>query len=133
MIEVHKYIADDGTEFANEDDCLDYERGLNVSKYNNQIIALDFLGKREPLHNTGNHVYLYIANKDAYDFYNDLCYEDNCIQLDTVSKSGFFYFDDSCDEWMNLDDWISQLMDYKRTIENVLDAIIAEGGEIEGE
>ena len=41
MIEVHKYIADDGTEFDNEDDCLDYERGLNVSKYNNQIIALE--------------------------------------------------------------------------------------------
>ena len=32
---------------------------------------------------------------------------------------------------MNLDDWISQLMGYKQTIENVLDAIIAEGGEIE--
>lgn len=131
MIEVRKYIADDGTEFDNEYDCLDYEKRLNSSKYDNKIVALDYNKKREPLFNVGNHVYLYIADKDAYDFYNDLCYEEECIQLDTVSKSGFFYFDTVDDEWRNLDDWISQLMDYKRILIDVLDAIIAEGGEIE--
>ena len=133
MIEVHKYIADDGTEFDDAYDCLDYEKEAKVLKYNSKIVALDYNGKREPLFKVENHVYLYIANKDAYDFYNDLCYEEDCIQLDTVSKNGFFYFDTTDDEWRNLDDWISQLMIYKRTIENVLDTIIAEGGEIEGE
>jgi hypothetical protein len=27
MKEITKYIADDGTEFDDEDECLDYERG----------------------------------------------------------------------------------------------------------
>ena len=32
MTEITKYIADDGKEFEDEDECLDYERGIKILK-----------------------------------------------------------------------------------------------------
>lgn len=37
MIECVCYIADDGTTFKDEDDCIDYERGLMLKKYEHDI------------------------------------------------------------------------------------------------
>lgn len=37
MIERVSYIADDGTTFEDEDECIDYERGLMLKKYEHDI------------------------------------------------------------------------------------------------
>ena len=37
MIERVSYIADDGTAFEDEDECIDYERGLMLKKYEHDI------------------------------------------------------------------------------------------------
>lgn len=41
MIERVSYIADDGTTFEDEDECIDYERGLMLKKYEHDIHMWD--------------------------------------------------------------------------------------------
>lgn len=41
MIERVSYIADDGTAFEDEDECIDYERGLMLKKYEHDIRMWD--------------------------------------------------------------------------------------------
>lgn len=41
MIECVCYIADDGTAFEDEDECIDYERGLMLKKYEHDIHMWD--------------------------------------------------------------------------------------------
>ncbi len=132
MIEIHKYIADDGTEFDNEYDCVIYERNLAAKAFNNKIVALSASGKRMNLiSDLEYHAYLYIANEEAYEFYNELCEDHNCNYLDTYTHYGFFYYDTSQEEWINIDNWIDALIEYKNMILEALDTIMANGEEIE--
>ena len=41
MIERVSYIADDGTVFEDEDECIDYERGFMLKKYEHDIHMWD--------------------------------------------------------------------------------------------
>ena len=41
MIECVCYVADDGTTFKDEDECLGYERGLTLKKYEHDIHMWD--------------------------------------------------------------------------------------------
>ena len=130
MIEVHKYIADDGTEFDNEYDCLEYERDQSTQEFKSRIVALDDLGNRRAITDISSHLYLYIADEEAYDFYNRLC-DAEYIKLDTETKHGFFYFDCPMDEWVNLVDWVDTILGHKDVIVKAIDKIVASGEKIE--
>ena len=131
MIEVHKFIADDGTEFDNEYDCLEYERDKSTNEFKNRIVALDEWGKRRAITDIASHLYLYIADEEAYNFYNHLCEDDSYITLNTETKYGFFYFDGNMDEWMNLVDWVDTILGHKDIIVKAINEIVANGEEIE--
>jgi hypothetical protein len=131
MIEIHKFIADDGTEFSNEYDCLEYERNQSTQEFKNRIVALNEWGKRSAITDIASHLYLYIADEEAYNFYNHLCEDNSYITLDTETKYGFFYFDGDMDEWMNLVDWVDSILGHKDIIVKAIDEIVASGEKIE--
>ena len=41
MIEITKYVADDGTEFEDEFECMDYESKLSLTYHKNDFILFD--------------------------------------------------------------------------------------------
>ena len=41
MTELHLYVADDGTEFENEEDCLRHEAGCRAFELKGQVVLLD--------------------------------------------------------------------------------------------
>lgn len=131
MIEIHKFIADDGTEFSNEYDCLEYEKNQSVLGFKNRIVALNEWGKRSAITDIASHLYLYIADEEAYNFYNNLCEDNSYITIDAETKHGFFYFDSAMDEWMNLVDWMNTIVGHKDIIVKAIDEIVANGEEIE--
>jgi hypothetical protein len=52
MQEVIKYVADDGTEFEDEDECLDYERKTLLADFSNKgLRAFDCNKKELPVEN----------------------------------------------------------------------------------
>ena len=55
MIERVSYIADDGTAFEDEDECLEYERTLMLKKYEHDIHMWD--SEFQPIPITDSHHY----------------------------------------------------------------------------
>lgn len=47
MQEVIKYIAEDGTEFEDEDECLDYEKGMLLTDFSNRGLRAFGCNKNE--------------------------------------------------------------------------------------
>lgn len=41
MREIHLYVADDGTEFEDEEECLRYETGCKAQELKGQVVLLD--------------------------------------------------------------------------------------------
>lgn len=87
MIERVSYVADDGTAFEDEDECIDYERGLMLKKYEHDIHMWDSaaeavevmdnwfesMGYSSPL--DGHVDYNYAAGRHYYYQDNDCWYE----------------------------------------------------------
>ena len=114
MKEITKYIADDGKEFEDEDECLDYERGLKIHKvygfraYDRQgkeIFPKNYVSDMDDF--TYDAHYIKVDNVKGWEEFEELCnYEFDTYfydGLDEISQTGLYFKDDDHDFWTNWD------------------------------
>lgn len=125
MQEVIKYVADDGTEFEEEDECLDYERktllanfsyrGLRAFNGNKQELSVENYTEIESLLDIS--WFLIIPNKIKDEFaealqeevgHNSFSY---CID-DSEDDENLFYWDDQEDCWKNYKYELAKLLEF---------------------
>ena len=114
MTEITKYIADDGVEFDDEDECLDYERGIKILKvygfkaYNRQgkeIFPKNYVKNMDDF--KYDVYYLKIENIKGWEEFEELCREEFGSYfydgLDEISEKGLYFKDDDHDYWVSWD------------------------------
>ena len=114
MTEVTKYIADDGKEFDDEDECLDYERGIKIHKgygfkaydlQGKEIFPKDYVRDMDDF--TYDVHYIRVDNVKGWEEFEELCnYEFDTYFYDglgSISQTGLYFKDDDHDCWTNWD------------------------------
>ena len=114
MTEKIIYVAIDGAEFDNEQECVEYENSLRMNSLSKTTL---FLNEQFEIMNIQTLdpeqvFYIYIDNDDdkkAIDEYftNHWCSspfsEDYCQNVDLSKYSEWFYFDTNVDEWKHFE------------------------------
>lgn len=109
MRELHLYIADDGTEFEDEQECLDYETTQSAKNLKGKVVLLDAQFKPIPLDNLGDWdrtFFIFVKDISAlhelravWDWdLTGMCIPD-CLMGDTA---GLFAYDEDYDTWYHL-------------------------------
>ena len=116
MTEYTTYIAFDGEEFDDEDDCLAYERQLKADTYKNKIFFFNEKGKPVPLdvEDLDDVYFVNIKTEDATQWFVDRCHDSGSTHpwsYDSKRKeefplTGFFWFDTNGDYWRH---WQSEM------------------------
>lgn len=73
---ITKYVADDGTVFSTEWECLDYEEQEKDKLYNNTVFLFNQCGERIPLHSNFEEVYIIYTTTDEATQYLSEKYSD---------------------------------------------------------
>lgn len=117
MIERVSYIADDGTAFEDEDECLEYEHGLILKKYEHDIHMWD--NEFQPIPITDSKAldkvyYLTCDTAEAVEVMNDwfeyLCYSSPFEGDKSFAEmAGRHYYWQDNDEWYEADDLIEKV------------------------
>lgn len=124
MTEITKYIADDGTEFEDEDECLDYERtstmkaikgvkffsedGKEITNYSSLEDLLDLS------------YFIKITDKDDFDKFEELLYDElGCSYWadgwDSLKgEKGLFFYDEDRDSWISWEAEYDKLREIRR-------------------
>ena len=109
MTELHLYIADDGTEFEDEEECLRHEAGCRVFELKGRVVLLDenFL----PLFLTDlsqweNARFIYAKDIQALRDLSDV-WDWDLVGVSPPhflfeDKAGLFSFDEDQDEWYHM-------------------------------
>ena len=101
------YVANDGKEFENEDDCRKYESRdvFAFDDYGKQIDVLDDQALME------ESIYLIFKSKEALDYYNKLSDESGCCRIDekTFNKFPLYVYYDCNGEWKYIKDRAEEL------------------------
>lgn len=116
MIECVCYIADDGTTFKDEDECRDYERMLELKKYERNIHMWDSSFQPIPVSDPDAIDKVYYLTCDTADavevmnaWFDDMGYSnpfegDECF--DALAGRHYYYQDN--DDWYEADDLIEK-------------------------
>ena len=117
MIERVSYIADDGTAFEDEDECLEYERGLMLKKYEHDIHMWD--NEFQPIPITDSKAldkvyYLTCDTAEAVEVMNDwfehMCYSSPFEGGNSFAEmAGCHYYWQDNGEWYEADDLIEKV------------------------
>lgn len=109
MREVHLYVADDGTEFEDEQECMAYEAGQNAKMLKRQVVLLAENFQPIPLDNLSeweNAWYIFVkdlpalhALRNAWDWDLTGLYPPDFLNGDTA---GLFAYDGDDDEWYHV-------------------------------
>ena len=124
MKEITKYIADDGTEFEDEDECLYYERtekmksikGVKFFFENGKEIS-DYENLEDMLDRT---YFIRITDKEDFDKFEEMLYEEigSYYWADgwrgLKGEIGLFFYDEDLDRWMNWDEQYDKLIEIRR-------------------
>lgn len=124
MKEITKYIADDGTEFEDEDECLDYERtekmktikGVKFFFENGKEIS-DYENFEDLLDRT---FFIRITDKDDFDKFEEMLYNEISYYYgtdgwrDLENEIGLFFYDKDLDRWMNWDKQYDKLLEIRK-------------------
>ena len=124
MTEVTKYIANDGKEFEDEDECLDYERtstmkaikgvkffsedGKEITNYSSLEDLLDLS------------YFIKITDKDDFDKFEELLYDElGCSYWadgwDSLKdEKGLFFYDEDRDSWISWEAEYDKLREIRR-------------------
>jgi hypothetical protein len=126
MTEITKYMADDGTEFDFEDECLDYElkakvrgiHGFTVYDCNGkEIKPTDY---RDLDCFVSEARYIKITDIKGWDDFSDLCEENDVYfydGMDDFCERGLYFFDDDHDYWINWDSEYEKLRAIRRKMD----------------
>ena len=109
MTELHLYIAEDGTEFEDEEECLRYETGYQAKELKGKVVLMDAQFKPIPLDNLGDWdktFFIFVKDVPAlhelravWDWdLTGMCIPD-CLMGDTA---GLFAYDDDADAWYHM-------------------------------
>lgn len=128
MTEITKYIADDGKEFEDEDECLDYERGIKVLKaygfrvYDRQgkeIFPKDYVKDMDEF--SYDAYYIKVENIRGWEEFEDLCNDEFDTYfydgLDEISETGLYFKDDDHDCWTNWDYEYEKLREIRKKMD----------------
>ena len=106
------YIADDGTKFDNEDECLAHERKIRMRKANfAENIRLFSRDKEEFIFIDGDDYerafFMEILTDEAAAMLEEWVreeYNSYMFNNKTIPTAGRFYFDETNDEWVNVEE-----------------------------
>ena len=111
MIEKIIYIADDGAEFEDEDECLDYERAMKFDSIEKDITFWDEHFRKLSIDNpelADDAFYVKVDTEKAYDWFNNYLYEEGFTTLaDCITPrpklTGLYFYDSKNDVWKQLE------------------------------
>ena len=123
---ITKYVAEDGTEFEFEDECLDYElKGKIRDIYG--FTAYDCNGKEikpEEYRDLDCFVsearYIKVTDIKGWDAFSDLCEEQDVYfydGMDDFYEKGLYYFDDDHDYWLSWEHEYEKLRAIRRKMD----------------
>ena len=109
MKELHLYIAEDGTEFEDEEECLRHEAGCHAKELSGQVVLLDDVFKPIPLSDLSqweNAYFIYAKDVQAL---RDLSvtWDWDLVGISPprflfADKPGLFAYDGTIDEWYHM-------------------------------
>lgn len=116
MRELHLYVADDGTEFEDEYECLAYETGQSAKTLKGKVVLLDADFKVIPLDilEKWDRAYFIFTKdvsalhelRDAWDWDLTGLYRPDFLNGD---KAGLFAFDENQDEWYHVGTFLQEI------------------------
>lgn len=128
MKKITKYIADDGKEFDDEDDCLDYERGIKIKdiygfktydRRGKEIFPKDYVSDMNVF--SYDVCYIRVENIKGWEEFEKLCIDEFDTYfyngLDEISEKGLYYKDDDSDCWVNWDYEYEKLRNIRRKMD----------------
>ena len=124
MREITKYVADDGTEFEDEDECLDYERtekmktikGVKFFFENGKEIS-DYSSLEDLVDRS---YFIKITDKDDFDKLEEMVFDELHRHYwaygwdDLKDKTGLFYYDEAFDGWLSWDEQYDKLLEIRK-------------------
>lgn len=109
MTEKITYIAFDGKEFANEDECIDYETELNFGAFKGHVFLFDDERKPMPFSLANFEACFYVSINDdraAASFVNTMEAEG---YTELPRAKGVYEYNTRKDEWENLHEKLANL------------------------
>lgn len=111
MTEKIIFIADDGTEFEDEDECLNYEKTLGFDHIKDDITFWDEHFKKLTIESPNladETFYVKIDSEKAYTWFNNFLSEEGYETLDKCVSHrpklrGLYFYDSYKDVWMQLE------------------------------
>lgn len=115
------YVAEDGTKFDDERDCIDYEDKMLIQKvYDSGIRFYDYDFKqieKENIVNSKDIVYLYIPSEEAYyslvSALDKYLFEINII----YTSNGYYYYNSTTEDYESLEENLKHLLTIKESLE----------------
>lgn len=108
MTEIHMYVADDGTKFEDEEECLRYEAGCQAQELKG-VVLLDDNFKPIPLSDLSqweNAYFIYVKDIQALKDLSDVWDWDltgiSPPRFLFADKPGLFAYDGTIDEWYHM-------------------------------
>lgn len=109
MTEIHLYVADDGTEFEDEEECLRHEAGCQAKELKGRVVLLDDLFHPIPLSDLSqweNTWFIYAKDIQALRNLSDVWDWDLTGMAPPrfllADKPGLFAYDETIDEWYHM-------------------------------
>lgn len=115
------YVAEDGTKFDDERECMDYEDKMLIQKvYDSGIRFYDYDFKqieKENIVNSKDIVYLYIPSEEAYyslvSALDKYLFEINII----YTSNGYYYYNSTTEDYESLEENLKHLLTIKESLE----------------
>ena len=129
MTEYTTYVAFDGSEFDDEDDCLAYERTMRATDYEGELFFYDSNRKPLPLdvEDLDNVYFVNILTEKASAWFLDRCRDCGSThpwiydshRKEEFPKTGFFWYDDNGDwrHWQTEMESLRAISDYFQLFE----------------
>ena len=116
MTELHLYVADDGTEFEDEEDCLRHETGCRAQELKGQVALLDGNFRLLPLSDLSqweNAWFIYVKDIQALRNLSDLWDWDltgmRAPRFLFADTPGLFAYDEIINEWYHIDTRLQEI------------------------
>ena len=118
MTEKILYIADDGAEFEDEDECLKHEKTLGFNFIKDDITFWDEHFKKLSIDEedlTDKVFYVKIDTEKAYEWFNNLLWEEGFNTLEKCVSNrpkltGLYFYDSYRDVWKQLEGELNDLL-----------------------
>lgn len=115
------YVAEDGTKFDDERECIDYEDKMLIQKvYDSGIRFYDYDFKqieKENIVNSKDIIYIYIPSEEAYyslvSALDKYLFEINII----YTSNGYYYYNSTTEDYESLEENLKHLLTIKESLE----------------